>query len=124
MTIDTEEVKTLITKNLSQVRSVKEIACKMGVSVETLRKKYRRKEHEPLSNFIIRARLTEMKRLLIKTDLSCCEICFHLGLRDDSGEKFFRRETGMAMEKFRIQHRIGNRKKKRSITFLPTRQIC
>jgi AraC-like DNA-binding protein len=112
MTIDTEEVKTVITKNLSQVRSVKEIAYKMGVSVETLRKNYRRKEHEPISNFLIRVRLNEMKRLLIKTDLSCCEICFHLGLRDDSGEKFFRRETGMSMEKFRIQYRNGNKRKR------------
>ena len=109
MTIDIEEVKTLVTKNLSQVRSVKEIAYIMGVSVETLRKNYRRKEHEPLSAFLIRARLKEMKRLLITTELSCCEICFQLGLRDDSGEKFFRRETGMAMEKFRRKHKTGKR---------------
>ena len=105
MPIDIQEVKTLVTNNLSQMRSVKEIANTLSVSVETLRKCFRRKEHEPLSDFLTRERLNEMKRLLLNTNLRCCEICFHLGLRDDSGHKFFRRKTGMAMEEFRMQTR-------------------
>ena len=105
MPIDIQEVKTIVTNNLSHMRSVKEIANTMSVSIETLRKCFRRKEHEPLSAFLTRERLKEMKRLLLKTNLRCCEICFHLGLRDDSGHKFFRRKTGMAMEEFRAQNR-------------------
>jgi AraC-like DNA-binding protein len=105
MPIDINEVKAIVVNNLSQVRSVKEIANKMSVSIETLRKDFRRKELEPISNFLTRERLKEMKRLLLKTDLCCCEVCYHLGLRDDSGQKFFRRETGMSMEEFRLQHR-------------------
>jgi YesN/AraC family two-component response regulator len=111
MPIDIQEVKTFVTNNLSHMRSVKEIANTMSVSVETLRKCFRRKEHEPLSDFLTRERLNEMKWLLLKTNLRCCEICFHLGLRDDSGHKFFRRKTGMAMEEFRMQNRnVGENK--------------
>jgi AraC-like DNA-binding protein len=105
MPIDIDQVKKMVTSNLSQTRSVKEIATKMNVSIETLRKDFRRKEHEPLSNFITRERLKEMKQLLLTTDLCCNEVCYHLGLRDDSGQKFFRRETGMSMEEFRLQYR-------------------
>jgi AraC-like DNA-binding protein len=109
MPIDIQEVKTTVTNNLSQIRSVKEIANRMNVSIETLRKCFRRTENEPLHDFLARERLKEMKRLLLKTNLCCCEICYHLGLRDDSGHKFFRRETGMAMEEFRVHHRKGKR---------------
>jgi AraC-like DNA-binding protein len=110
MPIDINEVKTIVTNNLSQMRSVKEIANKMSVSIETLRKDFRRKELEPISHFLTRERLKEMKRLLLKTDLCCYEVCYHLGLRDDSGQKFFRRETGMSMEEFRLQYRKEIRK--------------
>ena len=111
MAIDIDQVKAIVTNNLSQTRSVKEIANKMSVSIETLRKDFRRKEHEPLSNFITREKLKEMKRLLLKTDLCCYEVCYHLGLRDDSGQKFFRREIGMSMEEFRLSYRKERRKK-------------
>jgi AraC-like DNA-binding protein len=111
MAIDIDQVKAIVTNNLSQTRSVKEIANKMRVSIETLRKDFRRKEHEPISNFITREKLKEMKRLLLKTDLCCYEVCYHLGLRDDSGQKFFRREMGMSMEEFRLQYRKERRKK-------------
>jgi two-component system, response regulator YesN len=111
MAIDIDQVKAIVTNNLSQTRSVKEIANKMSVSIETLRKDFRRKEHEPISDFITREKLKEMKRLLLKTDLCCYEVCYHLGLRDDSGQKFFRREMGMSMEEFRLQYRKERRKK-------------
>jgi len=111
MPIDTQEVKSIVTRNLSQIRSVKEIANIMDVSAETLRKSFRRKEHEPISDFITRERLKEMKRLLLQTNLRCCEICYQLGLRDDSGHKFFRRETGWAMEEFRVQHKKAKNQK-------------
>jgi AraC-like DNA-binding protein len=110
MPIDIEQVKSIVTNNLSQMRSVKEIANKMSVSIETLRKDFRRKELEPISVFLARERLKEMKRLLLQTDLCCNEVCYHLGLRDDSGQKFFRRETGKSMEEFRQQHKKGKRK--------------
>ena len=111
MPIDIDQVKKMVTSNLSQTRSIKEIAYTMNVSIETLRKDFRRKEHEPLSIFITRERLKEMKRLLLKTDLCCYEVCYQLGLRDDSGQKFFRREAGMSMEEFRLQGKKARRKR-------------
>ena len=109
MPIDIQQVKMLVTNNRSRIRSVKEIAYTMNVSAETLRKCFRRIEHEPLSAFITRERLKEMKRLLLKTNLCCCEICYQLGLRDDSGHRFFRRKSGMAMEEFRMQNRTSKK---------------
>ena len=111
MPIDIDQVKKMVANNLAQTRSIKEIATNMNVSMETLRKDFRRKEHEPLSNFITREKLKEMKRLLLKTDLCCYEVCYQLGLRDDSGQKFFHREAGMSMEEFRLQHRKERRTK-------------
>ena len=105
VSVDIEKIKTIVIMNVSQIRSVKELALMMNVSIETLRKDFRRKEAEPLSNFLTRARLEEMKKLLLNTNLCCCEVCYHVGSRDDSGHKFFRRETGMTMETFRIMHK-------------------
>lgn len=112
MSIDIEEVKAIVRKNLSQARSVKEISQKMGVSIETLRKDFRRKELEPLSGFLVRTKLKEMKKLLLNTELYCCDVCSQIGLRDDSGHKFFRRETGMTMETFRLLYRSKNKERK------------
>jgi AraC-like DNA-binding protein len=114
MPMDMNEVKSSITNNLSHMRSVKEIAFVLGVSNETLRKEFRRKECEPLSEFIARERLKEMKRLLLNTNLCCNEVCYSLGLRDDSGQKFFRRVTGMSMEEFRSKKKREIRGKKKS----------
>jgi transcriptional regulator GlxA family with amidase domain len=113
MPININKVKALVSDNLSHARSVKEVALYLGVPVESLRKDFRRQEHEPLSNYLIRERLKEMQKLLINSDLRCYEICFHLGLRDDSGQKFFRRNAGMAMEEFRSlskRHKKENKK--------------
>ena len=111
MPIDTSKVKKLIQENLKQIHTVRDLAERLRVSPETLRKDFSRKERVALSRYVIHAKIEEMKRRLATTDDRCFEICYDVGFqREDTGAKVFKRLTGRSMEEFRT--RCGNGKRR------------
>ncbi|GEM_PF-5891352 len=101
MAIKIDEVKTYIQEHILELKTLKEIAAKLHVSAETLRKDFLRKENTLISDYISNQRIAKMKYLLETTELRCFEICFMFGLREDSGETTFKRVVGMSMESYR-----------------------
>ena len=107
MSLDMTRVKTLVWTTLRGTRRIGDIADRLHVSQETLRKAFRRAEGVPLSTFIARARVEQAKRLLLDSELRCFEICYQVGYsREDVGARAFKRITGMTMLEYR---RIGRR---------------
>jgi AraC-like DNA-binding protein len=101
MPIDINGVKSFIRKHISEIKTVSELAVKLNLHVETLRKNFLREEKIPLSSFILSERVKAMKRLLEESHLKCFEICEKLGVREDSGGVLFKRSVGMSMEAYR-----------------------
>jgi len=83
------------------VHTIEDIATTVGKSAETIRKSFFRATGVNLSQFISLARVEKMQRLLIETCTPCKTICFHVGCREDSGAKMFKRMVGMTMDEFR-----------------------
>jgi AraC-like DNA-binding protein len=106
MATDINYVKSYILEHLLELKTLKEVAAKLNISAETLRKDFLRKENTLISEFITNQRIAKMKYLLETTELRCFEICFMFGLREDSGETTFKRVVGMSMESYRrFSHR-------------------
>ncbi len=106
MAFDTHVVKRLIRENLKAIHTVEDVARRINISPETLRKEFWRLERITLGDFITNSKVEEAKRLLIETDLLCKEICYEVGFRrEDSGETSFKKRTGMSMQEFREKHR-------------------
>ena len=101
MATDINYVKSYIMEHLLEIKTLKEVAAKLNISAETLRKDFLRKENTLISEFITNQRIAKMKYLLETTELRCFEICFMFGLREDSGETTFKRMVGMSMEAYR-----------------------
>lgn len=101
MAIDIDRVKSYIEEHILEFKTLKEVAAKLDISAETLRKDFLRKENVLISDFISNQRIAKMKYLLETTELRCFEICFMFGLREDSGETTFKRVVGMSMESYR-----------------------
>jgi AraC-like DNA-binding protein len=102
MNFDTSRVKSLVWTTLRGTRRIGDIADRLHISQETLRKAFRREEGIPLSTFIARARVEQAKRLLVDSELRCFEICYQVGYsREDVGARAFKRATGMTMLQYR-----------------------
>ena len=102
MSTDIETLKRVISANLSDIRTITDIARIIQVSTETLRKNFVRSTGMPLSAFLTACRVERAKDLLMTTDLRCREICTRVGFsREDVGAHVFKRSTGMTMEQFR-----------------------
>lgn len=99
-----QTVKNFLGFNISRVNTIADIAEKMNVSPETLRKAFLREEKMPLSEFISRMRVEVMKEYLRIGDEPCQNICFNAGLREDSGARLFKKITGMTMKQYRDAH--------------------
>jgi AraC-like DNA-binding protein len=100
-------VKDYVVVHLPTIHSIRDVARELGMSSHTLRKDFMRAERISLRDFIASRRLEKMQELLTGTELSCMAICLELGCREDAGERFFKKSTGMTMN----QHRLlfGNR---------------
>ncbi len=113
MPINISNVKAFIIKNIFELKSLKEVAAKLNLSQETLRKEFHRQDHRQISHFILAQRIEAMERLLVETDLQCLEICNLFEIREDSGDTTFKKVVGMTMGEYRAAH---NRMKKRKDT--------
>lgn len=106
MPVDTRAIKRLVRENLNELNTIEDVARRMNLSPESVRKEFWRRERVSLKDFIIDCKIEEAKRLLIETDLLCKEICLEVGFeREDSGTEMFKRRTGMSMKEFRNYHR-------------------
>jgi AraC-like DNA-binding protein len=106
MAVDTQAVKRLIQENLKVIHTVEDVARRINISPETLRKEFWRQEKITLGDFITNSKVEKAKRLLIETDWLCKEVCYEAGFRrEDSAETSFRRRTGLSMQEFREKHR-------------------
>jgi AraC-like DNA-binding protein len=94
-------VKKYIASHLPAIHTIQDVARELGVSAQTLRKDFVRTEKISLREYIAGQRVESMRDLLKRTDLSCVDICRELGCREDVGERFFKRHTGMTMRQFR-----------------------
>lgn len=98
-------VKTLIENKLSSINSISDVAKILQISTETLRKKFYREERKRLSNYIVNCKIIAMKEMLIASKAPCFEICYTVGLREDTGAKLFKKHTGLTMRQFRDLYR-------------------
>ncbi len=101
-----QEVKITIEKNIGTISTISDAAAHLKMSPETLKKKFRREEGVSLSEFIDQKKIEAMKKLLQEHNLSCCEICYAFGMREDSGARFFKRHTGITMKQYRIRNTL------------------
>ena len=107
--LPTIHVKSYIASHLPAIRTIQDVARELGVSAQTLRKDFVRSERVSLREYIEVQRVGAMQDFLKRTDLSCMNICRELGCREDVGERFFKRQTGMTMRQFRsIARRAEN----------------
>ena len=102
MTTDIHHVKSYIREHILELKTLKEIAARLNVCAETLRKEFLRSENIVISDFISDERIGKMKQLLETTDLRCFEICYMFGVREDSGAATFKRMVGISMESYRM----------------------
>lgn len=108
MPINIEEVKRCINDNLKDIKLIDDVADRLSISVETLRKEFLQKEKKSLHDYIEETRVERAKHMLVTTDSRCFEICFEVGYRrEDTGAKAFKQLTGLRMEDFRARYRNG-----------------
>jgi AraC-like DNA-binding protein len=107
--LPTIHVKKYIASHLPAIWTIQDIARELGVSAQTLRKDFVRSERISLREYIAGQRVEAMQNLLKTTNLPCMNICRELGCREDVGERFFKRQTGMTMQQFRNAARGAER---------------
>ena len=102
MPIDSRIVKRVVSKELSRIKTISDLAKLLGFPPEALRKEFVRRERITLSKYISEIRIQRAKDLLLKSDEKCKEICLVVGFsREDIGSRVFRRHTGISMKEFR-----------------------
>ena len=114
MPINISLIRKYVRQNLKRVHTISDVAFQFEMSAETLRKTFRRKGGESLSEYIIAEKLKYVKKQLVDTDLFCFEILYEAGfLREDSAARTFRAKTGLTMQQYRSRSNNGFRTKKR-----------
>ncbi len=99
------KVKLLVDHHLSDVKTIADIASFMDIHPETLRRVFLRKEKIHLGDYIMRRKVDAMKEHLLVTDDPCYDVCYSVGLREDSGAKIFRKFSGVTMQEFREKYK-------------------
>jgi AraC-like DNA-binding protein len=102
---DNLRVKAYVAGHLPSIHSIHDVARELGVSAQTLRKDFMRRERISLHDYITEQRIGRMQELLRNTDLSCMAVCLELGCREDTGARLFKQHTGVTMSQFRTTSR-------------------
>ncbi len=100
--IDIEDIENTISVDLKGNCCLQELTKDISVSTQTPRKQFRRQVGFPISAHIENTRLAWMVALLENTNMLCKNICFEVGLREDSGARAFKREMGRTMMEWRM----------------------
>jgi AraC-like DNA-binding protein len=95
-------IKQIVAGHLSDIQSISDVAGLTGYSPETIRKKFAREEHIPLSAYITKARVEKAKQLLLESNMTCCEISGSVGFqRPETATRAFKRLAGRTMRTYR-----------------------
>jgi two-component system response regulator YesN len=99
-------VKAFIENNLANIRRAEDVASKLGLKYETLRKSFRRREMMTIGRYITLRRVERAKRLLLeRPDLYCYHVCDEVGFSNEiQGEKCFKALTNMTMREYRKKY--------------------
>lgn len=101
----TIEVSNYIQNHLSEPIRTEEIARKLYMSRPYLSQKFKEETGETLTNFILREKTEEAKRLLRYTDKSAAAISSYLGFSSQSHfSRVFRKYTGHTPGEYREKH--------------------
>lgn len=102
----TEKVKRYVSDHIGERIQVADVAEELGVSPNYLSALFKRTEHCTLTDYILKRKINQAKRLLIYSDLSCSDVAFRLGFSSQSHfGASFRRETGMTPHAFAEQNK-------------------
>ncbi|MFA6468749.1 MAG: helix-turn-helix domain-containing protein [Bacteroidota bacterium] len=105
MAVDTTNVKLFVDQNIKEVKTIHNVARKLNMSYDTLRKSFLRKEQVPLADYITMRKVQAMQEFLLLRDDPCFYVCYEFGYREDSGAKIFKKKTGMTMREFREKNK-------------------
>lgn len=105
MAIDISVIKEMLKKDPRNVRRLDDLASRLMIHPETLRKALWRNWQLNFSDLWNDAAEEKMKELLLTMDDQCKYISLQVGFRDDVGPRFFKRRTGMTMVEFRLTMR-------------------
>ena len=109
MGVETVAIKSYIEKNYKNISGPEDIAQKLGISYETMRKTFTRSERISPAAYITLYRILVCKNELMHTIKTCQEICYDAGFRrEDSAQKTFKRITGMSMLEYRKNSAMKN----------------
>jgi AraC-like DNA-binding protein len=98
--------QNLVEQNATQYTKVKDYARMMSISTKTLNTITRTIVSKSAKEFIDDIFTTQIKRLLINTELSIKEIAYTSGFEESTNfYKYFKRQTQLTPEKFRITFR-------------------
>lgn len=91
-----------VSKNLNENISLSVIAKQLNVSKTYLSNQFRKEVGIPLSDYILKEKISEAKRMLLYTQFPILEIYMALGFCDQSHfTKVFKRVTGLTPKQFR-----------------------
>ncbi|GAB5555296.1 MAG: AraC family transcriptional regulator [Saprospiraceae bacterium] len=96
------EFQTLVEENVVNTRSVKDYARMLGISTKTLNTITKSIVDKSAKEFVDEICMTQIKRLLINTDLSIKEIAYQSGFEETTNfYKYFKRQIHLTPEQFR-----------------------
>ncbi|MEC3905437.1 helix-turn-helix domain-containing protein [Tamlana sp. 2201CG12-4] len=99
------QFQQLVEHQCFQTKKVADYGKQLGVSTKTLNNITNHIVHKSAKNFINEIVITQIKRLLVNTNLSIKEIAFSSGFEDSSNLfKFFKKYTQQTPEGFRLSH--------------------
>ncbi len=94
--------RDLIDARFADLDGPEELADLFDLSLETLRRAFRREVGVPPGEYLTQRRVDEAKRLLAETDLRAFEVGHAVGWdRDDTAARTFRRVAGTTMQAYR-----------------------
>lgn len=98
------EFQQLVEEHCIDIKKVKDYAQMLAISTKTLNNITQQTINKPAKAFINEIQTTQIKRLLINTNLSIKEVAYTSGFEETTNfYKFFKRETQKTPEQYRIE---------------------
>lgn len=98
-------LKDVDSTKILRIERISDLARALGVSERSLREEFKQHERVTLSQARTKQRITRVKQLLVRSNLSCKEIILSVGYsRAEVGARAFKRFVGTTMGKFRRNH--------------------
>lgn len=104
-----ERAKRFINERFYSAVKTEEMATAFNVSYSTLIHKFKKETGKTITEYKLSKQVAEAKSLLSFTDMSICQVAFHVGFGTNTYfSKIFKRETGLTPKEYREKTtRIG-----------------